>query len=51
VNSIAYGVALMAGSVMGIFAALLNQVMMIFFYFLIEKPHIKTIFSSKPIHQ
>ncbi|UAY51235.1 phosphatidylethanolamine N-methyltransferase family protein [Ferruginibacter albus] len=36
----AYGAALILGSVEGILGALLNQVMMYIFYFVIEKPHI-----------
>ncbi len=40
-----YGAALMAGSILGILATFLNQMLMYLFYFLIEKPHIKSVFS------
>jgi hypothetical protein len=42
-QSSAYGASLMVGSVAGILATLLNQVMMYTFYYLIEKPHIDLI--------
>jgi len=41
-----YGAALMLGSVEGIAATLLNQVMMYIFYFVIEKPHIANIVNK-----
>lgn len=45
-----YGAALMTGSILGIAATLLNQLLMYIFYFLIEKPHIKAIFSTPKQH-
>jgi len=45
-----YGSALMLGSVEGIAATLLNQVMMYIFYFVIEKPHINNIVNKLKIN-
>jgi hypothetical protein len=42
-----YGTALMYGSLAGVVAILMNQVMMFTFYFLIEKPHIQRVFGVK----
>lgn len=47
-----YGAALMIGSLEGILATLLNQVMMYVFYFVVEKPHIQRIIimlAKKPM--
>jgi hypothetical protein len=46
-QSSAYGAALMAGSVAGILATVLNQLVMYVFYYTIEKPHIKSIISAQ----
>jgi len=43
----AYGIALLAGSVWGLAASLLNQLTMYLFYFLFEKPHIQRLFGPK----
>ena len=43
-----YGTALMYGSVIGIVAICLNQLMMYIFYLTIEKPHINRLFKQFP---
>jgi len=50
-QSSGYGAALMVGSVAGIFATLLNQVMIYIFYFLIEKPHINAMLKKESLHE
>jgi protein-S-isoprenylcysteine O-methyltransferase Ste14 len=46
-QSSAYGAALMVGSIAGILATVLNQLVMYVFYYTIEKPHIKSIISAQ----
>ena len=46
----AYGASLMVGSIPGLVSTLLNQVMMYTFYYLIEKPHIKSIVEKLSIN-
>jgi hypothetical protein len=42
----AYGLALLSGSLWGLWAAVLNQFVMYVFYFLCEKPHIERLFGK-----
>jgi protein-S-isoprenylcysteine O-methyltransferase Ste14 len=42
-QSSAYGASLMVGSIAGLLTTLLNQLIMYLFYYVIEKPHIKSI--------
>lgn len=42
----AYGLALLSGSLWGLLAAVLNQIVMYIFYFLYEKPHIDRLFGK-----
>lgn len=42
----AYGAALMAGSSIGLLATILNQVVMYFFYYRIERPHVRLLLQT-----
>lgn len=46
-QSAAYGAACSSGSIAGVIATGLNQMMMYLFYFLIEKPHIRRLLAGK----
>jgi Phospholipid methyltransferase len=46
-----YGLALISGSLWGLLATLLNQVVMYIFYFLFEKPHIMRVFGKGMVYE
>jgi Phospholipid methyltransferase len=46
-----YGLALISGSLWGLLATLLNQVVMYIFYFLYEKPHIMRVFGNGMVYE
>ncbi|HVZ39740.1 MAG TPA: PEMT/PEM2 methyltransferase family protein [Candidatus Kapabacteria bacterium] len=47
-QSAAYGAALMNGSIICLAATMMNQMMMYIFYYVIEKPHIRSVLSLPP---